>query len=52
MADATRSDLDDFLGAKPPTRLERWGKWIAVAVGVVLLALLARHFLVGSDAVE
>ena len=36
------SDLDDFLGAKPQSRWWRWGKWVLVAIGVVLLALLLK----------
>ena len=36
------SDLDDFLGTKPQSRWWRWGKWVLVAIGVILLALLLK----------
>ena len=42
MADAT---IDDFLGVKPQTPWKRYIKWVAIAIGVVLLCLLlARCF--------
>ena len=41
MADANSSDLDSFLGVKPVPAWRRWGKWVLVAIGVVLLVLLA-----------
>lgn len=42
MASSPPSDLNDFLGAKPVPRWRRWGKWVLVAVGVILLALLLK----------
>ena len=33
--------LDDFLGTKPAPAWRRWVKWGAVAIGVLLLVLLA-----------
>ncbi|MBY0520581.1 MAG: efflux RND transporter periplasmic adaptor subunit, partial [Sphingomonas sp.] len=41
MADAGASDLDDFLGVRPVPAWRRYLKWGLVAVGIVLLALLA-----------
>ncbi|KQM73698.1 efflux RND transporter periplasmic adaptor subunit [Sphingomonas sp. Leaf20] len=42
MADAT---IDDFLGVKPQAPWKRYIKWVAIAIGVVLLCLLlARCF--------
>ncbi|RXD05397.1 efflux RND transporter periplasmic adaptor subunit [Sphingomonas sp. UV9] len=42
MADAS---IDDFLGVKPQAPWKRYVKWVAIAVGVVLLCLLlARCF--------
>ena len=41
MADAGASDLDDFLGVRPVPAWRRYVKWGLVAVGVVLLLLLA-----------
>lgn len=35
-------ELNDFLGAPPPSRRRKWIKWGLVALGVVLLALLVR----------
>lgn len=46
---ADRSELDDFLGVKPPSRRGTILKWAAVAVGVVLLVLLLMR-LFGSGA--
>jgi len=45
MADASASDLDDFLGVRPVPAWRRWGKWVLIAIGVVLLILLAVRFL-------
>lgn len=42
--------LDNFLGMKPQPRWRRWVSWGAVAVGVVLLLLLLKNCLGGSDA--
>jgi len=46
---ASSSDnLDEFLGAKPAPWWARYGKWIAVAVGVVLLLLLLNRLIFGG----
>ncbi|WP_404372168.1 efflux RND transporter periplasmic adaptor subunit [Sphingomonas sp. MMS24-J45] len=42
MADPVRTDLNDFLGAKPVPVWRKWAKWAGVAVGVVLLLLLLK----------
>ena len=44
MADAPASDLNDFLGVRPVPAWRRWGKWVLVAIGVVLLILLVLSF--------
>ena len=44
MADASASDLNDFLGVRPVPAWRRWGKWVLVAIGVVLLILLVASF--------
>ena len=44
MADASASDLNDFLGVRPVPAWRRWGKWVLVAIGVVLLILLVMSF--------
>ncbi|GGE76070.1 efflux RND transporter periplasmic adaptor subunit [Sphingomonas prati] len=44
----TPGDLDAFLGAKPPSRRSKILKWTAVAIGFVLLGLLAIR-LFGGD---
>ena len=49
MADA---NTDEFLGVKPAPAWQRHAKWVAVAVGVVLLALLARSLLSGEAATD
>ena len=49
MADST---LDDFLGTKPVPMWRRYLKWVAVAIGVVLLLLLLKSCFGGSNAVE
>lgn len=41
-------NLDDFLGTKPQPTWRRWGKWVLVAIGVVLLLLLAQRLFFGS----
>ncbi|WP_343526671.1 efflux RND transporter periplasmic adaptor subunit [Sphingomonas sp.] len=46
MADQT---LDDFLGVKPQPRWRKWGQWGVVVLGVVLLAVLLKSCLGGSD---
>lgn len=48
MATLDNDDLDDFLGAKPAPWWQRYVKWVAVGVGVILLILLALHFFGGS----
>ena len=50
MADS--DNLDDFLGAKPAPVWLRYGKWVAIGIGVILLLLLLRSFLVGSATTE
>jgi HlyD family secretion protein len=49
MADA---NLDDFLGVKPQPAWRRRLKWPLIALGVVLLALLAWRLTSGGDAVD
>lgn len=44
MADASASDLNDFLGLRPVPAWRRWGKWVLVGVGVLLLVLLVMRF--------
>ena len=51
MADA-RTDLDDFLGAKPVPAWRKWAKWAGVAVGVILLLLLLKSCLGGGTKPE
>ncbi len=43
-----RTDLDDFLGTKPVPAWRKWGKWVAVGVGVILLLLLLKSCLGGT----
>ncbi|MFS0736521.1 efflux RND transporter periplasmic adaptor subunit [Sphingomonas sp. 1P06PA] len=48
----TQEELDAFLGVQPPSRRGAMLKWAAIAIGVVLLALLAwRLFFAGDAAV-
>lgn len=49
MADDT---LDDFLGVKPQPAWRRYAKWVAIAIGVVLLALLLKSCLSGNTATQ
>ncbi|RDE05391.1 efflux RND transporter periplasmic adaptor subunit [Sphingomonas aracearum] len=42
---ATDTNLDEFLGTRQVPRWRRYLKWVLVAIGVILLALLLRHFL-------
>ena len=46
MADAA---LDDFLGVKPQPAWRRYVKWVAVAIGVILLLLLVQRLFFGSS---
>ena len=46
------SNLDEFLGTKPVPAWRKYLKWIAVAVGVVLLLFVAKSYFGGSDAVK
>ena len=50
MADQTVTDTDEFLGVKPAPAWQRWAKWAAIGVGVIVLLLLIRHFTRPSDA--
>jgi HlyD family secretion protein len=46
---ANSSDnLDDFLGAPPTPWYVRYGKWIAIAIGVILLLLLLNRLIFGG----
>ena len=49
MADATASNLDDFLGVRPQPAWRGYIKWVLVAIGVVLLVLL--EGVVGAEVV-
>ena len=42
--------LDDFLGVKPAPAWRRYAKWALVALGVVLLLLLAYRLILGGSA--
>jgi HlyD family secretion protein len=44
MADPNSNDLDEFLGVKASPAWHRYAKWGAIAVGVILLLLLARSY--------
>jgi len=44
MADPNSSNVDDFLGVKPVPAWRRYAKWVLVAIGVILLLLLARSW--------
>ncbi|WP_353204452.1 efflux RND transporter periplasmic adaptor subunit [Sphingomonas sp.] len=48
MADPVRTDLNDFLGAKPVPVWRKWAKWAGVAVGVVLLLVLLKSCFGGT----
>ncbi|MDB5673257.1 MAG: efflux transporter periplasmic adaptor subunit [Sphingomonas bacterium] len=50
MADS--DNLDDFLGAKPAPAWQRYAKWGAVAIGVILLLLLLKSCIGGSSATD
>lgn len=45
MADAAASDISDFLGERQVPAWRRRGKWVLIAIGLVLLALAAWSFL-------
>ncbi|MEG3147036.1 efflux RND transporter periplasmic adaptor subunit [Sphingomonas sp. RT2P30] len=45
-------NLDAFLGAKPVPAWQRYAKWGAVAIGVILLALLLKSCFGGSTATQ
>ncbi len=49
MADPVRTDLNDFLGAKPVPAWRRWAKWVGVAVGILLLLLLLKSCFGGAE---
>ena len=44
----TSDNLDEFLGAPPTPWYMRYGKWIAIAIGVVLLLLLLNRLIFGG----
>jgi len=45
-------NLSDFLGTPPRPWWRRWLKWLLIGIGVLLLALLAWHFLGSSNEVR
>lgn len=47
MANSSDS-LDEFLGAPPSPWYMRYGKWAAVAIGVILLLLLLNRLIFGG----
>lgn len=48
MADPTSTDTDEFLGVKPVPAWRRYLKWVAIAVGVILLLLVAKNYFAGA----
>ncbi len=42
--------LDDFLGVKPAPAWQRYAKWVAIGIGVVLLLLLVQRLFFASAA--
>lgn len=52
MADAPATDLNDFLGVRPVPAWRRYGKWVLVAIGVVLLLLLVMKLFSGGAKTE
>ena len=52
MADqSTPEDVDEFLGVTRPPAWRRWGKWVLVAAGVLLIAFTLSRCFGGSNAV-
>ena len=47
-----RTDLDDFLGTRPVPPWRRYGKWVLVALGVVLLLLALKSCFAGTAKTE
>ena len=45
---AASPDLDSFLGTKPVPAWKRWGKWVLVALGVILLLLALKSCFAGG----
>ena len=52
MASTAPEKLDDFLGVKPRPAWRRYAKWVAIVVGVVLLALLLNRCFGSAAPVE
>jgi HlyD family secretion protein len=52
MATDPNQNLSDFLGTPPRPWWRRYLKWVLIAIGVVLLALLGWHFLGSSTEVR
>jgi HlyD family secretion protein len=52
MADQSSSDLNEFLGAKATPPWQRYAKWALIAVGAVLLLLLALRLFGGAAKTE
>ncbi len=52
MADASAQSTDDFLGRKPVPRWRRWAKWPLIALGAVLLVLLAMRLLAPAAQID
>ena len=46
------TNLDVFLGTKPTPAWQRYGKWVAVVIGFILLVLLVKSCVSGSAAPE
>jgi HlyD family secretion protein len=44
MADQSLTDTDEFLGVRQAPAWQRWAKWAGIAIGVILLLLLIKHF--------
>lgn len=52
MTDADGQNLDDFLGTPPVPVWQRYGKWVVVGLGLLLLLLLIARFSAGEDQPE